>query len=56
MKTYLVRMNCEYSYQLEAENEAQALEEVMKIHHEHWDKAWSSTEVEEVKPPQPVKE
>jgi hypothetical protein len=52
MKTYLVRMSCEYSYQVEAENKEAAEAEAMKVHHEHWDKAWSSTEVEEVKPPQ----
>lgn len=47
MKTYTVRTNCEYSVQVVAEDEEQAIEQVRFIDLETWDKAWADFEAEE---------
>lgn len=47
MPTFLVRMNCEYALQVEAEDETKAKLKATKTPPEEWDKAWSEMDVEE---------
>jgi YgiT-type zinc finger domain-containing protein len=49
MKNFMVRMNCEYSVVVAAEDEAQAIDIAMKVdcNEEHWSGAWSTPEAEE---------
>lgn len=46
MPRYLVRKNCEYSLEVEAENPDKALEEAGRHALEKWIEAWSPSEVE----------
>jgi len=46
---YLLRMNCEYTLVVEADNEEQAIEKGHAIDMEDWEQAWSGIDCEEAK-------
>lgn len=46
MKTYLVRRNCEFSVEVEAEDEDAAIAAATALPDEDWQQAWSEAEVE----------
>jgi hypothetical protein len=47
-KTFVVRTNCEYSIEIEAESREQAVEKAEHIDFEqHWTQAWAPMEAEE---------
>ena len=53
-KKYLVRDNCEYSLEVEAESAEKAMELASKIPHSDWSQAWAPREVEEPEDEAPV--
>lgn len=46
MKRYLIRKNCEYSIEIDAEDEDAALSQADAAKSEDWIEAWSSLEVD----------
>ena len=46
-KTFIVRTNCEYAIEIEAETEEDAMKEAEKIPVNEWGQAWAPYEAEE---------
>lgn len=46
-KRFLVRKNCEYSLEVEADDEDEAFREAAKVPDSNWTQAWSVVEAEE---------
>ena len=46
MPKYVVRTNCEYSLEIEAASEEEALHQADKIDVEYWAQAWAPYEAE----------
>ncbi len=47
MQRFTVRTNCEYSIEIEAESEEEALAQAEKLDVDTWEQAWAPMEVEE---------
>jgi len=47
MPNFIVRTNCEYSIEVEADNENEAMSKADKIDVATWTQAWAPYEVEE---------
>lgn len=46
-RSFLVRLNCEYSYEVEAADEDEAIKKAEAVDVKDWDQAWSPIEVED---------
>ena len=44
---YLIRRNCEYSLEIEADSEDEAFAQAEKAKDSEWSEAWSGLEIEE---------
>ena len=49
---YLVRVNCEYSIEIEAESSDEAVDKAQNIDLVKWDQAWSGVEAEDPNAPE----
>jgi len=47
MPTWVVRLNCEYSLEVEADTADEAMAEAEKLDVAEWEQAWSPIEAEE---------
>lgn len=46
-RTFMVRMNCEYSIEIKAADEEEATDKANRIPPDDWTYAWSETEAED---------
>lgn len=45
IKTYLARLNCEYTIEVEAETPEDAIKKAEQIETDDWGQAWSTIEI-----------